>query len=356
MGPVTKATAALLLLLLAGCGSSGGTGGHGGSGGASATGSSARTGSSGGEDCLDGIDDDSNGAIDCADTACQLGFACVDAPVSGWTGALWVQKVPYPAASPPSLCPDGKPPAVYFTGPSAPECDACECKLNGAACRAPEMTCKVLNASCVATSGFFHVESSDTACMDKQAPFSQSACWLTRGAAVEKPGTCAASGGAVKKPAPWAEEVRVCTAAGGGCAAGKVCAPNAPAGFEPSVCMRQEGAALCPAGWTDLDLAVYESGKDNRACSGCGCDVSKVHCSGGKYTLHAGTGCSSANTIEVDSNACMSLGAILMGPDSPYSILPELATPTGVECSTSAPSGSVETAGAHRICCRKGAP
>jgi hypothetical protein len=350
MGPVTKSTAALLLLLLAGCGSSGGTGGHGGSSGTGAAGGSE------GEDCLDGIDDDSNGAIDCADTACQLDFACVDAPVSGWTGALWVQKIAYPAASPPSLCPDGKPPAVYFTGPSAPECNACDCKLNGAACTAPEMTCKVLNTTCIATNNFVKYHSDDTACKDAFSPFGSSACWLTSGAALLTPGACAVSGGGLKRAEPWAEEVRVCAAAGGGCASGKVCAPRVPAGFEPSVCMRKEGAALCPAGWTDLDLAVYEGGKDNRACSGCGCDVSKVHCIGGKYTLHAGNGCSAANTIEVDSNACKPLNAILTPPDAPYSVRPEFATPTGLECINGVPSGSVETSGAHRICCRKGAP
>src|SRR4051812_19027561 len=72
------------------------------------------------DDCLDGIDNDGDGDIDCADTNCRPDFECAVAPLAGWTGPLYVEDAPHdPAAPPAEPCPDGKLPAAYYAGPSA---------------------------------------------------------------------------------------------------------------------------------------------------------------------------------------------------------------------------------------------
>jgi hypothetical protein len=92
------------------------------------------------ENCLNGIDDNGNGLVDCADPECQVGYGCAVDPVTGWNGLVYVQEITYsPNGAPPSPCPDGKLPAVYYAAPSAAECTSCSCALNGAACSAPKV-------------------------------------------------------------------------------------------------------------------------------------------------------------------------------------------------------------------------
>ncbi|WP_437524977.1 hypothetical protein WME79_37085 [Sorangium sp. So ce726] len=355
-------SAALLAVWLGACGpsetassttasSTAAAGSGGGNGGAGAGGSTPV------EDCLDGIDTDGDGAVDCEDPDCQLDFECVDAPVSGWSGALRVQKVRSPAATAPGPCPGGKPPAVYHAGPSAPECAACQCELVGAKCNAPQMTCST-GTACLP--GFAHNEfqETDTACANAGSPpGGYKGCRLTKGSALVESGVCEVGGGGLATKETWADEVRVCAAAGAGCGAAQVCAPKAPKGFEPAVCMAQEGGALCPAGWTGLDLSVYEGGEDNRKCSPCTCDTSAVHCKAGSYTLYPAHDCPAAGATKlVDSNACTELSGFLVSPDFDFSFQAELGTAEGIACSVSEPSGSVEPVGHRRICCRNQTP
>src|SRR5262245_38421654 len=75
------------LTILAGCGSEDsdggkatGSGGHnqGGSGGVAAGGSGGVLGAE--SECVNGLDDDGDGAIDCADSDCAIVGACAPAP------------------------------------------------------------------------------------------------------------------------------------------------------------------------------------------------------------------------------------------------------------------------------------
>src|SRR5688572_8433342 len=52
------------------------------------------------EVCDDGIDNDCDGDIDCADDTCSAGYACIDPAPAGWTAVILA-----PATRPP--CPDG---------------------------------------------------------------------------------------------------------------------------------------------------------------------------------------------------------------------------------------------------------
>jgi hypothetical protein len=266
-----------------------------------------------------------------------------------------VQRVPYPAATPPDPCPDGKAPSVYYAGPSDAMCDPCDCSLMGASCALPEMTCYVMSTFCMGVNSPQIYQATDTACHDTMAPFIDHSCCLSKGSKVGSTGTCTTTGGTLASPELWTEEVRVCAAAGGGCGPGQVCAPKIPAGFEDAICMGQQGNTTCPAGWTDEDLPVFEGGTDQRACSACGCDTSQLACSSGQYTLHGGTGCSSSNTI-VLNGSCQSIQPILSGQDPPFSYQAKPGDLSGLACTGGMPSGSVETSGPHRICCKKASP
>jgi hypothetical protein len=339
------ATAALLTIVFLGCGGSG-AGGHGGAGSADA----------GLEmDCDDGLDNDGDGRIDCADPACQAGYACVDGPVSGWEGALLVQRVPYPAASPPSPCPDGKAPGVYLAGPSDGACTPCACSLPSASCLLPEMSCSVMSGLCMGQYPPQVYDVTDTACHGATAPFPNHSCRLSKGSSLGAPGACTTTGGTPTPAAPWAEEVRVCAASGGGCGPGQVCAPKIPPGFEAAICMSQEGDAVCPAGWTDVELPVFQGGSDQRVCSACGCDSSALACESGQFTLYAGDGCTSTSTIVIDGT-CRSIMPILGMQDAPFSYEAQPGALTGLACTGGTPSGSVETTGPLLLCCKKTSP
>src|SRR5580698_10770098 len=59
------------------------------------------------ENCTDGIDNDGNGLVDCADPACQPAYTCVTAP-AGWTIGAFLPSV---ADQPGPSCPTGYAPS-----------------------------------------------------------------------------------------------------------------------------------------------------------------------------------------------------------------------------------------------------
>src|SRR5262245_45608356 len=90
----------------------------------------ADSGAAGREDCLNGVDDDGNGLVDCAYPACgAAGFACAPAPPDGWS-LVAMYRYEYKRA--PSTAPCAAP-SRHLTGLAAPiapaECGACMCNL-----------------------------------------------------------------------------------------------------------------------------------------------------------------------------------------------------------------------------------
>ncbi len=202
-------------------------------GGAASSGASGQTGSSGAsgsagsvENCTNGIDDDRDGSIDCADTDCVVGFSCAPpTPAGGWVGPLSF----WQGSGPPPACTNegGFPTEVTNAGTgisetAAPVCYSC-------ACGAPQ------GVSCqIGTAAFF----SAGTCSGQTGNLTvvQGACipfvsltldpagvrWLAAPAAG---GACVpkSSGMAVFPPARWDTRIRACGDAppdGGGCGAG----------------------------------------------------------------------------------------------------------------------------------------
>lgn len=92
---VLRALALICGITLAGCRAIQGLGDlsfDGGGGGGGATGV---------EDCANGDDDDGDGLTDCADPDCgAVGYACVAAPPSGWSGPVAIYEGPFAEAIP----------------------------------------------------------------------------------------------------------------------------------------------------------------------------------------------------------------------------------------------------------------
>jgi hypothetical protein len=303
------------------------------------------------------VDNDEDGAVDCADSDCDPGYECVDAPEDGWTGYARVQEVPYPAAEPPEPCPDGSEPAVYYAGETGPaECTACGCTWSGATCSAPELRCYYGSLTC-GNNASIVTQPEDTTCVNPPTPGNNFAsCRLGASAAVVSAGTCTAAGGENTNLQPWETEIRVCApaAAGGGCGTGQACAPKPPTGFDGAVCMTQAGSSSCPADWTDIDLQAYDDFTDSRACAACGCDTGTITCSGGKYTLYDRNDCMTQMAdppIDVASTSCVD--ATDHVDNSEFSYRPQLGTPSEGTCGTTAPTGTLEKTGETKICCKQ---
>jgi hypothetical protein len=178
---------------------------------------------------------------------------------------------------------------------------------------------------------------------------------LTRGAELLTPEllSCNVAGGELEQPLLWAEEVHVCVGSGTGCELGQACAAKVLPPYEDKVCISREGNAICPAGFTDLERDLFESGVDQRACSACSCDTSDVGCDGGSYKLFVAADCPAGMEVgDAVSNNCINLTPFVNEPPLLASVLPVLATSSGEVCGQSEASGSVVTAGKRRICCK----
>lgn len=252
-------------------------------GGSTTATSSTATGQAGSENCLDGMDNDNDMLVDCADDACTAGFECVPAAPTGWQHArLLTGDYGALTAQP---CPDASAPAITFheTGENA-ECTACECgSIQGVTCSAAQLRCYTAT-SC--SGQFGTVNASTTGCKANA-----SAAYL-RCEMFAQPqasgGSCPATGGVPTVPAPFAFENHACQVAdvGAGCESDEVCVPRGAAPYDAPVCIAQDGeASSCPSGWSGLTV-TYETFTDDRGCNACGCSVSGASCNGAFFTVY----------------------------------------------------------------------
>ena len=251
------------------------------------------------ENCTNGIDDNCDGKIDCADPECvTAGFTCVTS-YSGWLGPVILADQPgtAPGAGAPT-CPAADPanPAApdygvrVIDGVGAPNIPAASCQCN---CGAPA------DAGCPGpTIELF----SDSDCGTSIAPPTTiTGCTLPpkQGSAVSvritAPGAQAAActpGVAKSVPAwTWTTSQRACqpgslhAGASGGCSTGQYCVGPPPTSlFTAGLCIYQTGNQSC-SGTPKYPHkhASYDGGVDTRDCDGstCSCNPGQVSC-----TLH----------------------------------------------------------------------
>lgn len=221
-------------------------GGHAGSGG----------GSDGTEDCLNGRDDDGDGAIDCADDDC-VEVACVAEVPDGWSGPIVIREGSRETVE----CSGGYPIARLDVGTrprtAAASCEDCGCGVNEDQCEAIAYT----GRSCDGVSLDW----------EQSGPFDCSEVprvgvgFGFKGVYV---GGCGAIDAQPDLPIPhWDAPVVGCgpKAVGGGCESAGVCAPTPADGS--NVCIYKDGAAACPSSYPARTIQ-YQRLEDDR-CSGC---------------------------------------------------------------------------------------
>jgi hypothetical protein len=380
--PARPACAAFVILLLGGCSSllgidheyeraegSGNAGGEGGVAGGSSSSASdlpvTSAGSGGGagggppvEDCLDNVDNDSDMAIDCADTDCAPGFECVPSAPPGWEGYFRVRTTPFPNANP-SPCPDSSAPSTYFDTPAPASCTACSCGAwGGGQCSLLPLSFWAQSNNCAGSSMEVSSFLNDGDCYEALDAFTSGlgsrSAKITGNATVTNMGACPPSGGLLNASPLWANQDDVCggvAPVGGGCAGTDVCVARGAGDYTGPACIRSAGSKTCPAEWSE-EIEVAAGGSDGRSCSACQCGVSGAACSGGSYELYDTDQCDGVESIEMTSSSCVNISSLFdFGTGS---VLPTSPQAVGGSCSPSggAPTGSVTPQEVITFCCQ----
>ena len=356
-----------------GAGGTAGTGtggtGAGGTSGGSGVGGTGGTVDPGPEDCLDGLDNDNDGAVDCEDTECQVqGYACAPpVPVlDGWSGYFRLDQQnasdPQPAKNP---CPDPSVTAErYVRDPGGPaQCEACSCgPLGGAACKPPPIECAYGDSSCSGATARPEFESGcanmPTGSMGGSHRVS---CRLTGTSTVGNPGSCTPSAAPdFTNKLLYNLVVDACPFYFGstnGCTDGDVCAEPGGGDYDGALCVQKPGdIAECPADFPTR-LLVFKGATEGRSCSDCGCapDIASITCAGGSYKVWDDNGCNGcaicAAETYVDSTNCKDLTD--WADNSRISIRAQTPPALGGACNPTGgtPVGAVLTDSPVTFCC-----
>jgi hypothetical protein len=339
-------------------GGNGGGGGQAGTGGAGSSGvdgtasastSAASSSSSGGgvpEQCTDGIDNDGDGHVDCADGDCIGGFTCAPLLPPGWDGPFFVRKVPHETT--PEPCPNGASPVKLFADPLPALCNSCQCTFD-ATCLSKEITChgepNCTGSSLVAT------RFPSNGCY--AAPFGGDttvSCKITGPSLLDPASSCNTAGGELANTKPWANEIHLCevtTPGGEGCGEGR-CIPSGSAPYD-LLCVSAPEETTCPIGWTSKTIKGHSSGTDQRACKGCGCDTSKLSCADvGALSAWTDPNCSMVSLPIGAFGACT---AVTNAAAVQASNVPQPTQGPG-SCIDSIPQGSVVPLDTKTVCCK----
>jgi hypothetical protein len=304
------------------------------------------------EDCTNGIDDDCNGAIDCADPACSAGFVCIALPPAGWSGPGILyegtggggEDAPSAADCPPAF------PTDAFDGTRAPTAPAAACTCS---CAPPA------GVTCAVGASFYY----DSACANlcETEPLALNACVATCSGAqtmmvvesVTATGSCAPQGTSQVTPPVWGSTARICASspsldAPGGCPAGQACVAKPPTGFDSGGCLWQSGDIPCPD--ASATRKVYLTGAtDTRGCSACTCSAPNgVTCASTSVTTFSDAACTDTLSPVIGDGSCVSApgGAHAIEATTSTTAAQGSCTP-----SVATPLGSFTPTGATTICC-----
>lgn len=339
---VVAAAAALLLgslgsgcFIVPECTGCVGTGGAGG-----------RTASAGANDenCTDGVDNDGDGAIDCADSDCSAGFECVDVP-SGWDGPYLVREVGYVDELPD--CADGSDTILFFAEPSGPaECSECTC--NQVPCL-PAISCWPAD-NCDGQGVDLTDLLADGECHKPVDLIAKNvdhlSCRLT-GA----PPSCVPSGVDFSNKDPWKKRVGLCELpAQSGCDVGQVCVARDGEGFS---CLMASDDVSCPTGPFHSKRLVYSGHKDSRKCKSCACGEPSCATVGYKIYDHDDCTTDDDEPITVDSDTCTKASSWDVLDSDTWALGPILPLAQGsCEASGGEADGKMEPVDPVTLCCQ----
>lgn len=282
----------------------GATGGSGGSPSSSSSSSSGMGGTGGTpppvEDCLNGVDDNDDGKVDCEDPQCQVDYECVDPVPTGWGSPGYVALYEGAFGQTAPDCPDDMPAQVY-TGNATLNaqqaiCSACSCSaptgqdcqltkdLNPAQGLQPmqvsNMPCGMSATQLTALTvpdppwggACYHDEVLPGGQLCNNQPCNTS---VQSSVPTISGGKCDPTGGvATRPPVKWVTQAAAChgTREGKGCSGAQICMPKPQNPFKPHVCVEKPGDVDCPVGTPfQFKNVYYTDVDDTRDCTACSC-------------------------------------------------------------------------------------
>lgn len=332
-------------------GTAGGGGAGGTAGGAGGTEAGAGDAATVEVDCLNGIDDDQNGVMDCADPACS-DYECVAAAPTDWHGFYRIRELPWSDPPPPiEPCPNGLQAQRYFQDASGAMSCVCGCEsLTGATCAAPKLGCAT-NDSCSSVSDWTSALADGSCHKPGIGNASSLSCTLLDNGSVANSGSCQPT---VTKTsaAPFAVFVDVCDSGSGakGCFAGYECAAKGSGAYASRPCVAQPANATCPLGWGARHFA-FGSYEDTRSCTACAC-TPQVTCSGGAYAVYDDNDCATGANSIGDMSCHDASGELDFGT---WSIRLTAGAAAGGQCVASGgePTGALTTENPVTFCCQQ---
>ncbi len=300
---------------------------------------------SGAEVCDDGLDNDCNGMFDCADPACGAGYACTDAPPSGW------QLVAFAAATRPA-CPSSFGAATDLSavaGNSGGTCGcACSPSFGSTACNAAAvMAISSDQAAC--TGGVTDVRTVNTnmACTALSSPLGiPNGTAFVRSTTPPPPAACDSATTLAVAPITDGRTCAPPTRFGTGCAGGQVCAPK-PTGM--AACAAKTGVDVCPSTYPKRSSAGTAP-IDTRACNTCNC-APQASCPVGTMTLYTAADCTTAG-----NDKAVAFTATCAAPSSKSTLLAYKSALAGTGCASvgfnPASTGGITWTAEETVCCK----
>lgn len=234
------------------------------------------------ENCTNGLDDDGDGAIDCADSECSANYTCLPAIPAGFTEVVTISVTAF--GDPTGTCEGGVMPKLYYQNPAKDACDACTCDASGVTCTPGQL----------ATAFGFDMTCNNAQPAQKLMP---DQCQQVFGSAAilqtgpTTTGTCTASTSSGPPKPPMETTIATCSVGGvngKGCESTGTCVANSGLANAEHTCIKRPGHEVCPGDWP-LALYAFESFVDDRTgCTPCTCTPA---CEGGAYTLYSDSTC-----------------------------------------------------------------
>ena len=252
----------------------------------------------------DDDDDDSTEADDTGDGGPCGGGQCGAEVPDGWIGPV-IRSIAPQDSTPPD-CPEDWPDKDLsffdaFIEPDPATC-SCTCSVDYAALCYTGLWRHDGSATCDSFTEFVSIEGGECLAIDT----------TTGSLDLEVIGAGAPDCEAMLEetlPEPaWGNLVSACRLEEEGEACGDAdgtCIPAVPEGFEPGVCIYQQGDAECPGDpWTERSLVYNGVAEDSRNCTPCTCgEVGELTCDG-TVTPFAEDDCSGAEGTSVDPDSC----------------------------------------------------
>lgn len=288
-------------------------------------------------ECSNGLDDDGDGAPDCADSDCAPVVQCVAAPEAGWSAPGILNTGATPAACAAPFDTQAYLGNAELDAPPA-SCAACTCGAPSSTLCVGHYACE-RSSGCAGTCTAASIEGSG--CVNSPG---SSATYLPR-SGVFASGTCGAGASTpTVTPPTWRRAGRVCTASAGasatGCESGQVCIPRAAA--PAPACVVRVGDVACPAGYGTRQV-FYGGVDDTRGCSACACRFQSAGCSVA-FTAFTQANCAGTGTA-------LTIGTCYTGDPASYRITHTVTSPSCAANGTSSPSGAATPTMASTVCC-----